>query len=338
MDLNCLNVVSRESFEGSITTLSQVHEGVPLTVGTSFGIHLHDFRARARVDRDACASLVQPTPISILHLPQPGSHSLVSNDLYVAGRFPNILHYDRRKFPALVDSIYSGALVKSLTALPYPFSPVKNEVRRQGDLPAEQVSQMKHGTGRTLIAGGGYKTKGSLELYGLSSSGDSLGATLPNSTTKNRYTAADSTILSVISHGTKILISDGSGWLRWFERDGITEVRRHKIGHGDTESLPSMSSSDELARKILSTQSEHGQNGTNNNGNNVLFWTGEKLGMVSFTTGPIYQSEDFEAEDTYRSAVEEERRLYNQRIREALERQANEVKFISSLGLGARSR
>ncbi|PNY28148.1 Uncharacterized protein TCAP_01928 [Tolypocladium capitatum] len=366
VDLNRLEVVSRESFEWSITTLSSVHEGVPLTVGTSLGIHLHDFRARARA-RASCgiverldgpegeqwdvlrslfdpkplppyASLSQPTPISILHLPRPGSQDLVSDDIYVSGRFSNILHYDRRKFPAIVGSIYSGALIKSMASLPFPFSTVDTEVRRRGELTAERVAHMKAtGEGRTLIAGGGYNNKGSLEIYGLSTASDSVGrAMLQNSAMKNRQTAASATILSVINHGTKIVFSDGSGLLKWFERDGSTECRRLRIGHSDREAPSSLftstAGSDDLARKILSTQAKEGQDRPNND--NVLFWTGEKLGMVSFTKEPLYKATDFEVQGSGSVAEDEKRERHRARMREALERQADEVKFMGNLGMG----
>ncbi|PHH70210.1 hypothetical protein CDD83_5498 [Cordyceps sp. RAO-2017] len=223
VDLNRLDVVSRESFEWSITTLSAVDDGVPLTVGTSLGIHLHDFRARARVPRDVVerldgpwrgetdvlralfdpkplppyAPLSQPTPINILHLPRQGWPELASDDIYVSGRFSNILHYDRRKFPSIAGSIYSGALIKSLASLPLSFSTVDSELRRKGELGAERVARMKRaGQGQTLIAGGGYNTKGSLEMYGLSAAADSAGhGMLQNSAMKNRQTAASATIL-----------------------------------------------------------------------------------------------------------------------------------------------
>ena len=363
VDLNRLDVVSRESFEWSITTLSQVHDDVPLTVGTTLGIHLHDFRSRSTAKKEVVetveevpswndsdiyksifdpkplppyASLSQPTPVSILHLPRPGSQNLVSDDIYVAGRFSNILHYDRRKFPHIVGSVYSGALIKSLTALPYPFSTVDNEVRRQGDLSISQVNQSKRGEGRTLIAGGGYKQKGSLEIYGLSSGANSAGSALQNSTMKNRQTAASSTILSVINHGSKIVFSDGSGWLRWFERDGLTEVRTHKIGHSGAQEQGGLFSgipaSDDLARKILSTQSRSQQDRPNND--NILFWTGEKLGMVSFTKDTLFMPEDFE--DLNRTEEEIASHLYSERMREALHKQANEVGFVRGLGLDTR--
>ncbi|KAK7397917.1 hypothetical protein QQX98_012720 [Neonectria punicea] len=368
VDLNRLEVVSRESFEWSITTLSQIHDGMPLTVGTSLGIHLHDFRARANVNHDVIervddlgweedspfkaifdpkplppyASLSQPTPISILHLPRAGDEDMVSDDIYVAGRFSNILHYDRRKFPKIIGSIYSGSRLSSLAALPYPFSTLDYEVRRRGELTAERVMECKTiGDGRTLIAGGEYKTKGSLELYGLTSADHSNGSAVQqNSTMKNRYKAASSIILSVANHGTKIAFSDGAGLIKWFERDGHTECRRIRIGHSDVQTHPSlfasMPGSDDLARKILSTKSRQGRERPNED--NVLFWTGEKLGMVSFTGDPLFTEEDFEDADSKKATDEEERRRYSERMRDALDRQANEARFVRGLGVDTTTR
>ncbi|PFH63452.1 hypothetical protein XA68_10045 [Ophiocordyceps unilateralis] len=368
VDLNRLDVVSRESFEWSITALSAVHDGVPLTVGTSLGIHLHDFRARARVGNGVVerldgpregvahpfraifdpnplppyAPLSQPTPISILHLPRQGTPDLASDDIYVSGRFSNILHYDRRKFPSIAGSIYSGALIKSLTSLPMSFSTVDAELRWQAELSAECVAQTKTtAQGQTLIAGGGYNTKGSLELYGLNTAADSTGhGMLQNSALKNRQTAASATILSVINHGTKLVFSDGTGLLKWFERDGITECRRLRIGHSDSEEeeslFASMPASDDLARKILSTRPREGSERLNDD--NILFWTGEKLGMVTFTPVPRFDDKEFVPAREESSVAEEEeegrRRLYGERMRRALDRQADEVRFMGNLGMG----
>ncbi|KAK2590128.1 hypothetical protein QQS21_012196 [Conoideocrella luteorostrata] len=348
VDLHRLEVVRRESFEWSITSLSDVHDGVPLTVGTSLAIYLHDFRTRAtgrhdvveRLDEPALnndvvralfdpkplppyAPLSQPTPISILHLPQPGSHDLVSNDIYVSGRFTNILHYDRRKFPTVAGSIWSGARIKSLAALPYPFSSVESEIRRQAGLSPERIAQSRNeGQGRTLIAGGAYNSKGSLEIYGLgSASATDDEPTLQTSAMQNRYTAAPSTILSVTNHGTKIAFSDGSGFLKWFERDGCTECRRIKIGPP---------TSDDMARKILSTESTRG--GNRQNDDNILLWTGEKLGMVSFSTSPHFDSKTFEVQDPKLNVeVEKKRHEYSLRMQRALSQQTNELNFIGSL-------
>jgi hypothetical protein len=158
-----------------------------------------------------------------------------------------------------------------------------------------------------------------------------------NSTMKNRYTAASSIILSVINHGTKVAFSDGAGQITWFERDGYTECRRIKIGHSDVPTqaslFASMPGSDDLARKILSTKT--GQDRPNED--NVLFWTGDKLGMLSFTGDTLFTPEQLQGEQKHRDeqAAEEERQrqVYSQRMREALEKQADEVRFVQGLGL-----
>ncbi|KZL70583.1 f-box domain-containing protein, partial [Colletotrichum incanum] len=371
VDLNRLEVVGEQSFEWSITALSSAAPGLPLTVGTSLGIHLYDYRARVRspseivdqIDMLAVdmgsglsarrsrnvfddplppyAPLSQPTPLSILHLPKPCDEHSFSDDIYVAGRFSNILHYDRRTFPSIMGSIHSGARLASLASLPYPFSTLDSETRRRSDLSAEQVmaSKMRKG-GRTLIAGGEYNTKGSLELYGLCPrSGDSSADLMQNSTMKNRQTSSQSKILSVTNQGTRIVFSDGSGLLKWFERDGFTEVRRHKIGHSEVSERPSlfasMPGSDDLARKILSTQTRNGLDNVNDD--DILFWTGEKLGLVSFSSKPGFTADDFEEpapKSEEEAKVEEAEKEYGERMRLALERQADDVRFVRGLGLG----
>ncbi|GFP56618.1 hypothetical protein TASIC1_0007011000 [Trichoderma asperellum] len=361
IDLERLEVVSRESFEWSITALSKIQNDVPLTVGTSLGIHLFDPRARARaaqvtverVDQNDIfksifdptpllpyAPLSQPTPVSIVHLPLHGSLDLVSHDIYVAGRFSNILHYDRRRFPVIMDSIYSGATINSMAATPHPFSCLDSEVRRHGELSAEQVAKSKEGSeGWTLVAGGTYKSKGSLEIFGLSqaAAGPFGREMMQNSTMKNRQTAASASILSVANHGSKIVFSDGAGFIKWFERDGLTECRQLRIGHCEGDDAPSlfasMSAAGELARKIVSTKSREAPDRPNDD--NVLFWTGERLGLVSFTPTPLYHSKDFEDEqDLDALAEEKERRRYADQMREALDLQADEVRYMNTFGSG----
>lgn len=360
VDLHRLDVVSRDSFEWSITTLSSIHPEKPLAVGTSLGVHLHDFRTRARVSQDApervdregwkdadvfkalfdptplppYASLSQPTPTSILYLPRRDSSTLVTDDIYVSGRFSSILHYDRRKFPSIVDSIHSGALVNSLAALPYPFFPADHPDRKGGNLSAEEAEHMKSQPGSTLIAGGSYNQKGSLEIH-------SVGPRpmVQSLSTKNRYTAAASPLLFVANHGTKIVVSDGSGQIKWFERDGLTECRRLRIGHGWSDGGGGMFTSepqlDDVARKIVSTRTKHGKSRPNND--NILFWTGERVGMVTFTTHAMFHERDFSSHGAEEAAEDKARREYADKMRDALERQADEVRFMSGLGLGTRS-
>jgi hypothetical protein len=382
VDLRRLSVVDCESFTWSITALSAASPTVPLTVGTSLGIHLHDYRSRKkpRIDQGESidgfdrmgakqfyerslrhifddeplppyAPLSQPGPLSILHLQQPGQHVDLSDDIYVAGRFSNILHYDRRMFPSIKGSIHSGARLCSMTSLPYPFSTLGSELRRKGELSLEQVEASKAvAGGRTLIACGEYNTKGSLELYGLTPSESAHAARpggLQDSTLKNRQTSSHSKLLSVVTHGTRIAFSDGSGYIKWFERDGFTEVRRCRIGHSERSQTPSifasMPGSDDIARKLLPTRpATAGEAAANGGGcgrvndNDLLFWTGEKLGLVTFSARPGFAAEDFEtpveAADAEAMVVQSE---YSERMRRALEMQADDVRFVRNLGLGS---
>lgn len=344
--------MNRESFEWSITTLSQIHEGLPLTVGTTFGIHLFDFRGRARLLADTperieyttrfkpifdprplppYTSLAQPNPISILHLPCPGANNGVSDDIYISGRFTNILHYDRRKFPSIVDSIYSGAEINSLAALPYPFSSLDSELRQHSELSAQSIRESKENTdGCTLIAAGHYRTKGSLEIYGLCSPSDVRShSLLQNSVTKNRYTASSSVILSMATHGTKIVFSDGAGLIKWFERDGVTEICRRRIGScksREKSMFVAPHGAGELARKIMATNSSTHERPNNDN---VVFWTGERLGMLSFTSEPLFDPEETDADKDIELRKECE---YSEQMREALEHQADEMRLMNTFG------
>lgn len=376
VDLQTLQIVAHQPYEWSITTLSEAHPGIPLTVGTLHGIHLYDSRTRDEIRRDhqeridgfdrfglrdfsrvldptplpPYAPLAQSGPQSILHLERPGTRGLISDDIFVAGRFSSIIHYDRRKFPTVKGSIHSGARLCSLASLPYPFSCVDSDLRRRGELSLEQLERTKNTPGgRTLIAAGEYNTKGSLEIYGLSqASGDfggaEPGAVLQNSTMKNRQTASRVKLLSVTNHGTRIVFSDGDGFIKWVERDGFTEVRRHRIGPGERIAqrslFSSMPGSDEIARKLLSTQTAATDDAPDVNKDDVLFWTGDKLGVVGFSSRPGFDADDFDADDTRTPeevAAEKAEQLYGERMRLALERQANDVRFVRYLGAGIRN-
>lgn len=365
IDLELLRVVNTQPFEWTITALSSAQPAVPLTVGTFHGIHLFDHRTpksgmsrdrRERIDgfdRDAprgfssimsaeplpaYAPLAQSGPHSILHLESPGSKEL-SDDIFVAGRFASILNYDRRMFPVIKGSIHSGARLCGLASLPYPFSSVDSDLRRRGELSVEQVKKAKSiPGGRTLIACGEYNTKGSLELYGLGPPGEAVPGVKNNSIMKNRQTASNSKLLSVMNHGTRIVFSDGQGCLKWVERDGFTEVRRHQIGHAEKmvqrSLFASMPGSEEIARKLVST-SPRRVDEFDANRDDILFWTGEKLGLVTFSSKPGFTADAFEeATDVSAEDLEEERQaqLHRERMRQALERQARDVRYVQQLG------
>ncbi|KAI0424557.1 hypothetical protein F5Y09DRAFT_324071 [Xylaria sp. FL1042] len=366
VDLQTLAVVTMTSFERVVMTMSTADPEIPLTVGTFNGLYLHDYRVRnaphkqqrevvepfsshnsnlSRVLEDwrplpPYAALAQPGPQYIHHMDLPGQRDRLSDDIFVAGRFTSVLHYDRRMFPSIKGSLHSGGRLCSLTSLPYPFSSIDSDLRRRLELTEEQVTRSKNTAGgRTLIACGEYNTKGSLEIYGLSSKPEDGGEIhiSYDSTTKNRQTASSSKLLSVMNHGNRIVFSDGQGYLKWMERDGFTEVRRHKIGKVEKVThrslFGSMPGSDDIARKLLSTRTEAGSSTCNDD--DILFWTGETLGLVNFSSGSGFSPEDF-VENTKTPeevAAEEEEQVYGERMRLALERQADEVRFVQNLGM-----
>lgn len=287
---------------------------------------------------------------SILHYPDYGTQGGVSNDIFAVGRFPTILHYDRRMFPKLSSTVYSGARLCGLTSLPYRFSSSIAESRRKGLLSIDAIAQSRELLrGRTLVTCGEYNTKGSLELYGLDNTdvgtldvprrvGDD-----PAVHMRNRQTASGSKILSVVNHGTRIAFSDGSGYIKWVERDGFTEVRRIRIGNRQRESVANMFAEGnwasqglgDLARKLLPINLEGGGTEAEQhraNEKDLLFWTGEALGYVAFAPRQAFSWEDFMGHDAWRTPEEqrqeEERTKYHERMIRALYRQADEAMLL----------
>ncbi|KAK7742436.1 hypothetical protein SLS62_010744 [Diatrype stigma] len=216
-----------------------------------------------------------------------------------------------------------------------------SELRRGFQLSEEQVKRAKNESGRTLIACGEYNTKGSLEMYGLSAdTHEASPSEFRRSTMKNRQTASRSKLLSVVNHGTRLVYSDGQGYVNWVERDGFTEVRRHRIGPSEKVAhrslFGSMPGSDEIALKILSTKPAQGDDDTINN-DDILLWTGEKLGLLSFSSKPVFFADDFEDETRTPEdiAAEVEHQQYGEKMRQALERHARDVHFVHNLGTGS---
>lgn len=386
-DLETLSTISREEFSFSITALSEAKHPVPLTVGTDLSLYLHDPRARrntgqaGRSDFERLDSYESsfgslrsqglgdsrrllnpepsplyahphhPGPLSILHLPSSGNEWDGNGEIYVAGRFPSILNYDRRYFPRLRGTIHSGARLCSMASLPYPFASMEKDLARRGELSIEQVWEAKTRPGKTLIACGEYNTKGSLEMYGLSPepylstiSSDSSAGSLQNSVMRNRQTSSSSKLLSVANHGTRIVVSDGGGNLKWLERDGFTEARRWNIAHGSVEAPRGIfgtlgdsymdPGSGDIVIKMANTT--NGRSGQVVNEDLVL-WTGDKIGLLSFSSKPGFSAESFEETGNKTPGqirTEREERTYAETMGRALEANANEVRWMRGLGLG----
>ena len=373
IDLTTLKAVSSVSFPWVISALSSTQPGVPLTVGTNLGIHMYDHRVnlvphsehsekldvlvvdddespgfvrslREVLDRTPLpdyAPLPQSGPLSILHLEKPGQANKVSDEIIVTGRFSNILMYDRRQFKQMVGSIHSGARLCTLTSLPFSQSDKDQWYKRLGMLSNEQARASKQVDGRrTIIAAGVYNSKGSLELYNLLPQGQrylSRAGDLHRGQVRNRKAASDSKILSATTHGSRIAFSDASGYVRWFERDAFTKVREVKLGHPFAEAqnslFASMPGSDDVARKLLAT-ARPGQEPSVDE-NDLLFWTGERLGLLRFSAREGITPTVFE--EAKEQTVEElelqrEQQDYIHRMGDALRQHANETRFLENLG------
>ncbi|KAL4791904.1 hypothetical protein BDV19DRAFT_369628 [Aspergillus venezuelensis] len=401
VDLETLRVVSQQRYPWSVFALSQETDySVPLTLATTLSLHMYDgrlskseeeetinlrceqptvslvpesqiytppdspllqFQPNGRPPQrirspdlsetsDNYAPLFQPGPLAVLHPPAPHV-----NSIFLAGRFPSILQYDRRYFPRLQSTAHSGGRLCGLVSVPSPRFPV--------------FSSPKYPASHTVVACGEYNGKGSLELYNLTVSGhgrhDENGP--PDCTSslttnyQNRQSAARSKILSVQSHGTRIVYSDGDGNIKWIERDGRTEVRRLNInlyrphpemqsqGHHDNAddasglwaSVSRAQSEGDVARKILPT-------GGNLTGDELLVWTGERLGRIRFSDTPDSDeigeddemSLDGDVDDTTREEARSKKRElqarereYSKMMRRALESQADEVRRMGDFGL-----
>lgn len=73
------------------------------------------------------------------------------------------------------------------------------------------------------------------------------------------------------------------------------------------------------------------------NEDDLILWTGEKIGLLSFSSKPGFSADSFEdrgsktPEELHR---EREERTYSETMGRALEANANEVRWMRGLGLG----
>lgn len=357
VDLETLRVISSQRYPFPITSLSAANHEIPLTVGTAMTLHLHDTRigAQGLSPRDNAGgestcpvprshvTLSQPGPLSILHVPN-------SQEIWVGGRFTSLLNYDRRFWPRIKGTVFSGARLSSLSYLPNSYIPRELNLVRDEALALGDLTIAKSMPGSTLIGAGEYRGKGSLEFYGVSAR-EEAGRLPPHlssmwsrdSSYRNRQTVSKSRLLSVSPHGARIVFSDGDGNLKWVERDGSAVVREFNINSGKAEAGRSTLFSrqqgdergdDDIVQKIIST---NGSSSDQTNKDDLLLWTGDgRLGTVGFGTQRTMgldgnSDQDASVED--RAAAHEER-MYGRAMRKALERQADETRFMRGLGFG----
>ncbi|KAL1647716.1 hypothetical protein SLS58_002517 [Diplodia intermedia] len=396
VDLDTLQVISESKYPFPITTLSEARHPTPVTVGTNMTIHLHDPRQQQSVDDcnlpvrceliagtppkhsfsdvllgnvpQKHGALSQPGPLSILHLPDREWDG--NGDIWVAGRFTSLLNYDRRFFPRLRGTVHSGARLSSMALIHHPFIP------RNLGFHSMYLDNTPHKdpsvTGHTIIAAGEYKGKGALELFGLSPDprhtilSSDTGSAVRNrgACIQNRQTASSSKLLSVTTHGARLVYSDGDGNVKWMERDGFTPIRSFNINpdrsgsssHAQVEtddgpfdvgtlfSAPSQQHGEgDIVQKLVPTLCRSSVDSAHDaelNKDNLVVWTGDgRIGLLGFGTRPLFEQGDFEEKVESAEELAKRRREheYGRTMRRALEKQAADVRFVRGLGLGSGS-
>ena len=382
IDLHTLRLSNQQSFQWPIATISEASPNVPLTVGTNCGLHLYDPRQQVRRESAGSlaeileisktfamasrkfnnsnpfssnkgqnyAPLLESYPASILHLFQHGTTpDATQGEIFAAGRFPSILRYDRRTFPKIQNTIHSGAQLCSLTSLPYCYRSLESDLMRRNQLSVRAAQEAKSQPGDTLFACGQYQGKGSLEIYGLSSERGgahdwiSPSGKIQVSTYKNRVSISRSKLLSIATHGTRLIVSDGNGFIRWLERDGQTLVRGlnlnkfNRRGRNPFADDGPLGGSGDVAMKLLPVYKDL----TSANGiheDEILVWTGERIGLLGCTKeprfgGPLGQKWEERVESAEEAMKRREERVYGETMRRALEIQADEVRWVNGLGL-----
>ncbi|KAI9722155.1 MAG: hypothetical protein M1828_004837 [Chrysothrix sp. TS-e1954] len=369
LDLNTFQVSRCQAFPFSISCLGDAAYK-PIVVGTLMTLHLFDPRAPSRsFDNDntrceliagaprpsiysstinAHVNLSEPRPLSIAHVPDPDP-----DQFWVAGRFTSLLNYDRRCWPRVRGTIFSGARLSSLDLMPRSYVPRDLDLFRTSTLATGDIHTAKSLGGMTLVAAGEYRGKGSLELYGLPQNrGHDVPARLRTFYTndncyKNRQSAAKSRVLSVSPQGTRLVYSDGDGNIKWIERDGSTPVRQlnindagsartdagsHEAQHSSLfTSVEDSRERGDIVQRIVPLQDSESSQVSNKD--ELLIWTGEgRVGVVGFHHASKTKGIDDDCEDENSNAVQE--RQYVRGMRRALERQADDARMAQGFGLG----
>lgn len=320
--------------------------------------NLHTTRVRRRVDPEVWAP-VEPGPQTILHR---GVHEII-----VAGRMPSILFYDKRTFPKLESGIHSKGRLSSLTSIPYrPHASTSStaeatliaagEYNGRGsleiyELPFHRPSDRQPSYDWPPNERAGEDLSETAQPTSLDGS---LESSSPDKEApyyhQNRQSSSSAKLLSVVTQGARIVFSDSEGGLKWVERDGRGLARRWNINTYQYTHSGGALVGDNVARKLLTFSSDAMDNSkdmTRGDGD-LLMWTGSDIGIVTSKvkwTGHDELVSAFERQmsldDTNstmgaarRQLVEERQREeeYSRRMREALERQADERRFVSRFG------
>jgi len=312
-----------------------------------------------------------PSPSSSM----PSSSRDNNDTIIVAGRFTSLLTYSRRFWPKTTATLFSGARLSSLTCLPHPYIPrsLTQSLSVDPSISLSVLDAAKAAPGVTLIAAGEYKGKGSLELYGLPrGQGSGVINEYRNRQTASRTrlvavaTHGTSIVYSDGDGNMKWVERDGSTLVR--EQCISVPVQSDNSRRGSTSSSSSSPGSAvagdlrdaapttteeeiDIVQKILpvrlATSSAAWPDDL------VIRTAGGKVGILGFGRHPLrWQgsshsgpgSDEQEEEETIEekaareelSRKEGEERRFGRMMREALERQADEVRWLGGLGLGGR--
>ncbi|KAK9326428.1 hypothetical protein V1517DRAFT_252142 [Lipomyces orientalis] len=211
-DCTTLQKVSQTVVDKSISAVSPDPHAVPQSVyvATQDRLLCVDTRLSMGSSSGACQTAAVPGyPLSVL------ASSFSPRTISVAGRFPSVLTYDTRKFPAILNSAYSGAhSLCALHAMP---------------------------NNRGIVAAGEYNGRGTLEFYGNVFAQSTSWNTPAAARWVNRYTASRSSLLSLCQPSwTSELILAGSadGTIRCFDASLDGTYYRELMGN-ETGGLPS---------------------------------------------------------------------------------------------------
>lgn len=248
-------------------------------------------------------------------------------------------------WPKLRGTIHSGGRLCALAKIPACPVPLSG-LSSWGDVQQPEEDKQQARVQVTLLAAGEYNGRGTLEIYPLRTTAFRARSSLPTGThpvginaTRNRQTASRSKLLTLASHGARIVTGDGDGVIKWVERDGRTVVRVHLVetpekkkrsgagglwgnsgAAGTAGRIPGhLPAGGEAVRKIIVAK---------DGGEELVVWAGGRVGVLG-----SFGDEEFEEEEKKDGKGEDEMETYLERMREVLQRQAAEVRIMAGLGM-----
>jgi hypothetical protein len=149
---------------------------------------------------------------------------------------------------------------------------------------------------------------------------------------KNRQAASPGKLLSVATQGTRIVFSDAEGGLRWVERDGYGLVRRWNVNSFEMHGNDAGVQGEQVVRKIIPIHPPDSVRGARGDGD-LLVWTGEKVGVITTRKSLGHVDEPSKSLGNGDGDMDTKADEYAQAMRRALERQADERRWMSRFNM-----